>query len=61
MKIIKIQKFCFLRLFCKRIVQQGQDGYLSVKCWGMAPLVIRSILKLKQKLDELADSKENEE
>jgi hypothetical protein len=51
----------FFEIILQKFVQQGQDGYLSVKCWGMVPLVIRSILKLKQKLDELADSKENEE
>ena len=43
------------------LVLEGQDGYLSVNYLEMVPLVIRSIQELKQELDELADSEENEE
>ena len=43
------------------LVLEGQDGYLSVNYLEMVPLVIRSIQELKQELDELAGSEENEE
>ena len=43
------------------LVLEGQDGYLSVNYLEMVPLVILSIQELKQELDELADTEENEE
>lgn len=42
------------------LVLECQDGYLSVNYLEKVPLVIRSIQELKQELDELADSEENE-
>ena len=59
MKIIEIQKF--FEIILQKFVQQGQDSYLSMNYLEMFPIVIRSIQKMKQKQDELANSKKDEE
>jgi hypothetical protein len=59
MKIIDIQKV--FEIILLKFDQQDLDSYLSMNYLEMFPIVIRSIQKLKQKLDELADTEENEE
>ena len=42
------------------LVLKGQDGYLYVNYTEMVPLLLRSIQELKQQLDEVKDSKNDE-
>jgi hypothetical protein len=42
------------------LVLESKDGYLSVNYLEMVPLVIRSIQELKEELDDLKDTEEDE-
>ena len=42
-----------LQEICPTLVQEGQDGYLSINYIELVPLLIRSIQTLKQELDDV--------